>query len=239
MFEDEKRFPDNVARVNFVFLGYPHVPPLPLDDYRAVTKELQAELPVRLWYFLDEITTQELMRKIWRAILRCDFGTFDISNGNPNVAFELGMAAAIDKPCITLLRTGEQNPLGGADLSYAERAEYQSRETLKAKLRELIKAKSTALRLLNRVSYEIQSEAFDYPRPDIEARLATTVCHVFNNKRITRDGVRRIFGNDARAGTVLTACRHYGIFKLEGKRKSAKYFLGDNWVYHDHEVVGD
>ena len=62
------------------------------------------------------------MRKIWRAILRADLCIFDISNGNPNVAFELGLAAAVGKPCITLLKTGEHNPLGAADLGYSERA---------------------------------------------------------------------------------------------------------------------
>ena len=70
MFEDEKKYQDNNLRKNFVFLAYPYRPPLALDDYRAVTNELQQELPIRLWYFLDEITTQEMMRKIWRAILR-------------------------------------------------------------------------------------------------------------------------------------------------------------------------
>ena len=47
-------------------------------DYNAVVKELQDEYPLRLWYFLDEVTTNELMRKIWRAILRSDLCIFDI-----------------------------------------------------------------------------------------------------------------------------------------------------------------
>lgn len=64
LFEDERRFPDNATRQNFVFMGYPYDPPLPADDYRSVVAELQTELPVRFWYFLDEITTAEMMRKI-------------------------------------------------------------------------------------------------------------------------------------------------------------------------------
>lgn len=137
--EEEKKYPDNTPRTNFVFMAYPFAPPISQVDYNAVVKELEIEYPLRLWYFLDEVTTQELMRKIWRAILRADLCIFDISNGNPNVAFELGLAAAIDKPCITLLKTGENNPLGAADLGYSERAEYTSRETLKAKLSQLLK----------------------------------------------------------------------------------------------------
>jgi len=238
LFEDEKRFPDNSKRKNFIFLGYPFTPPLPQDDYRAVTRELQDELPIRLWYFLDEVTTQELMRKVWRAILRSDLSIFDISGGNPNVAFELGLAVAVNKPCITMLMNGAPNPLGGADLSYSERAEYTSRETLKAKLRALLIAKSSALRLFNTISYRIQSEAFPYPREEIEARLRKVVCQVFKQKRITRSGVAKITGDDRTAGIVVTALREDGVLKVEGQRKAAKWLLGDEWVHHDHEVVG-
>lgn len=106
LFKEEKGFPDNAPRTNFVFLAYPYAPPLALDDYRALTRELEQELPLRLWYFLDEITTDELMRKVWRAILRCDLSVFDISRGNPNVAFELGLAVAAERPCITVLKAG-------------------------------------------------------------------------------------------------------------------------------------
>jgi len=60
LFEDEKKYPDNRTRDNFVFLGYPYEPALPRDDYQRVIRDLQGEVPVRLWYFLDEITTTEM-----------------------------------------------------------------------------------------------------------------------------------------------------------------------------------
>lgn len=83
LFEDEKKYPDNRTRDNFVFLGYPHEPALARDDYRQVIRDLEADFPIRLWYFLDEITTAEMMRKIWRAVLRADLAIFDVSRGNP------------------------------------------------------------------------------------------------------------------------------------------------------------
>jgi nucleoside 2-deoxyribosyltransferase len=97
-FEAEKDVPENRRRQNFVFMAYPFTPALPAADYRAAVRALQSELPVRFWYFLDETTTAELMRKIWRAILRADLAVFDISDGNPNVAFELGLAVANGRP---------------------------------------------------------------------------------------------------------------------------------------------
>jgi hypothetical protein len=148
------------------------------------------------------------------------------------------MAVAIAKPCITLLKTGEKNPLGGADMSYSERAEYVSRTTLKEKVRSLLIAKSSALRTINKVSYFVQSDAFDYDREEIERRIVAVVNHVYRNKKITRAGVAKIVGNDKQAGIVLNALLEHEIFQLEGRRKAAKWLMSDKWVTHDHEVVG-
>lgn len=240
MFKAEKQFADNAVRQNFVFLAYPYSPPLALDDYMAVTRELQQELPLRLWYFLDEITTDEMMRKVWRAILRSDLSVFDISGGNPNVAFELGLAIAIERPCITLLMAGQDNPLGRADLGYSERVEYSSRETLKAQLRTLLTAKSSALRKINTLSYELISDAFPFDRAELEYRLTEVVQSVFKNKKTTRSAVRKIVGGaDGLAGTVLTGLRQAEILQPEGARRHAKWVFSPAWVHHDHEVAGE
>jgi nucleoside 2-deoxyribosyltransferase len=200
--------------------------------------ELQAGLPVRLWYFLDEVTTQELMRKIWRAILRADLCVFDITRGNPNVAFELGLAAAIGKPCITLLKAGEPNPLGAADLGYSERAEYNSRETLKAKLKQLLLAKSTAMRLFNKIAYAIQTDPFNITREQDQKNLAAIVGHVFLHKKIAKPKARTIVGDEKRATIALNALRDANVLRVEGVKKGATWVFTDKWVHHDHEVVG-
>jgi hypothetical protein len=238
LFEDEKKHPDNAPRMNFVFLAYPFTPPIPLDDYNAIIKELQGEFPVRLWYFLDEVTTQELMRKIWRAILRSDLCMFDITKGNPNVAFELGLAAAIGRPCITLLKAGEPNPLGAADLGYSERAEYASRESLKTKLKQVLIAKSSALRLFNSISYAIQTDPFNITREQDEQKLVELVNHVFLHRKITKPKARTIIGDEKRATTVLNALRDANVLRVEGVKKGATWVFTDKWVHHDHEVVG-
>jgi nucleoside 2-deoxyribosyltransferase len=179
------------------------------------------------------------MRKIWRAILRSDLCIFDITNGNPNVAFELGLAAAVGKPCITLLKAGEPNPLGAADLGYSERAEYASRETLKAKLKQLLTAKSSALRLFNKISYAIQTNPFNITREQDEQKLVELVKHVFLHKKITKPRARTIVGDDKRATTALNALRDANVLRVEGARKGAAWVFTDRWAYHDHEVVGE
>jgi isopropylmalate/homocitrate/citramalate synthase len=154
------------------------------------------------------------------------------------VAFELGLAAAIGKPCITLLKTGEQNPLGAADLGYSERAEYASRETLKAKLKQLLSAKSSAIRLFNTISYAMQRDAFNTTREQDEQKLIKVVEHVFSHKKITKPKAREIVGDDKRATNVLNALRAANVLRVEGIKKGATWMFSDSWVYHDHEVVG-
>lgn len=148
------------------------------------------------------------------------------------------MAVAIGKPCITLLKTGEPNPLGSADLGYSERSEYSSKATLKDVIRRLLIAKSSALRALDQLSYSLQSDHFKYDREELAKRLLTVANHVYRNKSITKAGVSKIVGGKKEGGIVVNGLREAAILKMEGQRKAAKYIFGDAWVTHDHEVVG-
>ncbi len=238
LFEDEKAYLDNKPRQNFVFLAYPYSPPIPLDDYRTVVSELQQEYPIRLWYFLDELTTNEMMRKIWRAILRADLAVFDISGGNPNVAFELGLSVAANRTSFTIVKNGEPNPLGSADLGYAERAEYSSVQTLKETLRKIITAKSSALKVSREVSYSLYDENLGKPRSDIESALTAVLQKVYLNKRVNKQQAVQVFGGKPLADLALNALRQKGVLQVEGAKKGAKWVFSNDWVYHDHEVAG-
>jgi hypothetical protein len=238
LFEQEKSYPDNRQRANFVFFGYPYTPAIAREDYSQVLRDLETELGLRLWYFLDEITTAELMRKVWRAILRCDLAIFDVSGGNPNVAFELGLAAAMDRSCITLLKTGEPNPLGGADLSYAERVEYTSVATLKEKIRGLLIAKTTAVRKAKDVAYHIYDGGRALSHADLQMRTTDVLKAVYREKRITKTKAETIYGDRWYADVALMKLRELGVLEMVGQRRGAQYVFGDKWVYHDHEVVG-
>ncbi len=239
LFEEEKKYPDNKARKNFVFLGYPHEPPLPRDDYRRVIKELEEELPLRLWYFLDEITTTEMMRKIWRAILRSDLAIFDISRGNPNVAFELGLAVAQNKTCITILKTGEPNPLGKSDLAYAERAEYSSAATLKTKIRELLISKSGAIKLLYQLSYEMHNDNLNLSQQRINDGLIELLIKIYRNKKISKSSAIKVIGNEKLTNTAMNRLRELEVLQVEGQKRGAKWIFTDLWVTSDHEVAGE
>jgi nucleoside 2-deoxyribosyltransferase len=238
LFEEEKTYPDNRHRENFVFFAYPFAPPIPQDDYCQVIKDLEKELGIRLWYFLDELTSAELMRKVWRAILRSDIAIVDISRGNPNVAFELGLAVATNKPCFTLLKTGEPNPLGGADLSYSERSEYTSVATLKEKLKTILQSKTSACRKAKEVSYHIYDSAKPNSHVDLQLKITEVLKVVYQEKRIKKTRAEAVFGDRAYADAALDRLRAIGVLKMEGQKRGAIYVFTDSWVYHDHEVAG-
>jgi nucleoside 2-deoxyribosyltransferase len=232
---EEAKKPENYQRSNLVFMGYPFQPPLPRADYNRVVEELQQKFPVRFWYFLDEVTNDELMRKVWRAILRADLSIFDISGGNPNVAFELGLAVAKERRCFTLLKSGTENPLGRADLGYSERVEYDSAVALGEKL-EALAQKSSALKLLKKLADETEYEGVE--QVQMHAHLQAVVLRVFRQKQINKTTGTELVGGDERLFyTVLAALRSSDILKKEGDRRGARYVLGDTWAYHDHEVL--
>ena len=224
MFQDETRFPDNRVRHNLIFLGYPYSPAVSADDYKKVIREIEAEFGIRMWYFLDEITTAEVMRKVWRAILRADFCIFDISDGNPNVAFELGLAVSQFKNCMTLLKTGTQNPLGSADLGYSERSEYTSVETLKEKIRAIILSKSKYIKLTREISYQIYDSNRETTREQIEHYVREVIKYIYNNKTLTTAHAQKLCGSS--------------VVEMSGTKRGAKWIFSEHYVYHDHEVAG-
>lgn len=239
MFQDETKYPNNRPRSNFIFLGYPYSPAIPADDYKRVVREVVSEFGIRMWYFLDEITTSELMRKVWRAILRSDLCIFDISDGNPNVAFELGLAVSQFKKCMTLLKTGSKNPLGAADLGYSERSEYTSAETLKEKLRAIISSKSTFVKLVRETSYQIYDSNAPQSRQEIEEFIRSLIKQIYLNKSIAKEAATRLCGGSRPlADSILNSLRAEGVVEIAGAKRGAKWVFMDSWVYHDHEVAG-
>lgn len=239
LFEDERTKPDNAPRRNFVFMGYPWDPPLPKADYNQVVADLQDELPVRFWYFADEVTTAELMRKIWRAILQADLAVFDVTGGNPNVAFELGLAVAENRPCMTLLKGGGANPLGMADLGYAERIEYDSAQSLKDALRSLALNRSSGVKVAYTVSFELV-DAADAPSRDVlEERIRAILLKVFKDKRITKTQATEILESSSLASSVLNSLRDKHVLQVVGAKRGSRWVFTDQWVHRDHEVSGE
>jgi hypothetical protein len=137
-----------------------------------------------------------------------------------------------------MLKTGEPNPLGGADLSYAERVEYTSVATLKDKLRALLISKSTAARKTKEVAYHIYDGGKPLNHDQLQAHTLTVLKAVYREKRINKQQAETIFGDRAFADAAINKLRELDILKMESQRRGAIYVFSDKWVYHDHEVTG-
>lgn len=161
-----------------------------------------------------------------------------MSGGNPNVAFELGLAVGENKKCMTLLKSGQPNPLGSADLGYAERAEYTSAATLKDRVRGITTSQLVGMRLLNTLSYDLLPVVGDADRPELEQRLAAVLLKVFQNKQIQKRQATQILGDDSLTTAALNLLREKDVLKVEGQKRGSRWVFTDSWAYDDHEVSG-
>jgi hypothetical protein len=69
----------------------------------------------------DLATPGFITDQIWHGIRRCDVVVADISEHNPNVFYELGLAHGLGKEVVLITQTGEKAPF---DISTARRITY-------------------------------------------------------------------------------------------------------------------
>lgn len=86
----------------------------------------------------DEAVSFPLFCNICRVIRECKFAVIDISEANPNIMFELGIAAAIGKRVVMTKNQKSQVPIDLAGFAYIEYANLQNlQEDLYAWIRRL------------------------------------------------------------------------------------------------------
>jgi len=76
-----------------------------------------------------------ILQKIENRILSTQFGIYDVTNGNPNVNLEYGLARGAGKSTYIICKKGTNVP---ADLLGLERIEYESYKDLTNKIKEYI-----------------------------------------------------------------------------------------------------
>jgi len=235
LFTEEKNNNENKKRNNFVFLAYPFIPPIDKGAYNEIVKDIEKKYPVRMWYFSDEVTTSELMRKVWRAILRSDLAIFDVSGGNANVALELGLSLAIEKSCLTILKTGEDNPLGRADLSYAERVEYNSLGQLKERLEYIVTKHTACGRLISQLAEQMHHES-GQTKEAIFENIRVILHRIFDRKFVKKADARTLIGNPTLADTIINTLKANEVITLDGGKKASKWKFTDGYVTKDFMV---
>jgi hypothetical protein len=76
-----------------VFVGHPFAGRFPVTRFRGIFKDL----PFKVIYGNTDIQTKHLLNIMKSNIGKSDFSVFDLSDWNPNVALELGLAEGLKR----------------------------------------------------------------------------------------------------------------------------------------------
>ena len=108
-----------------VFVGHPFAGQFLLKKFRKIFKEL----PFKVIYGNTDLQTEHLLDVMRASVLKSDFSIFDLSDWNPNVALELGLAQGLKKKTgktyyiVLNTRRSENVP---SDIQGVQRLEYTS-----------------------------------------------------------------------------------------------------------------
>jgi hypothetical protein len=108
-----------------VFVGHPFANRFPVKKFRKIFKEL----PFKVIYGNTDLQTEHLLDVMRASVGKADFSIFDLSDWNPNVALELGLAQGLrkapGKPYYILLNTRRSENVP-SDIQGIQRLEYTS-----------------------------------------------------------------------------------------------------------------
>jgi hypothetical protein len=107
------------------------------DLIRGVSKDLEMEC-----FRADDFFGKDIVEEIWREILRASIIVVDVTEENPNVFYELGLAHAVGKDCVLLSQNAKYIPF---DLNRFRHIIYTPTpgglKLLGTKLKKMIKAR--------------------------------------------------------------------------------------------------
>ncbi len=113
------------TRMPVVFVGHPFGQNFPKQRFRRIFQEL----PLVVQYGNTDIQTRHLLSIMKSNISKADFSMFDLSDWNPNVSLELGLAEGLKraalKPYYILLNTRRSKEVP-SDIRGLQRLEYTS-----------------------------------------------------------------------------------------------------------------
>lgn len=113
------------TRLPSVFVGHPFAGRFPVAKFRQIFKDL----PFKVIYGNTDLQTKHLLTIMKGNIAKSDFSIFDLSDWNPNVALELGLAEGLKrraaKDYYILLNTRRSREVP-ADIRGIQRLEYTS-----------------------------------------------------------------------------------------------------------------
>lgn len=206
------------TRMPVVFVGHPFGQNFPKKKFRQIF----AQLPFRVQYGNTDIQTLHLLAIMKTNINKADFSIFDLSNWNPNVALELGLAEGLrresQKPYYILLNTRRSSEVP-SDIRGLQRLEYTSYDFKKeAGLGDQLTKILDKEYWVRKIWKEVRSEA----RADkMKLVLLKILAHFRDHEKLTGDNYRSLT-----MGTHLRAADRESILGALKKLKLIKRVKG-------------
>lgn len=119
-----------------IFVAYPYS--IPAADYRRPFAELEDAFGVKFIFADEQITNLHILDKITDYIRDSRFSLFDITDWNPNVTLELGIAVGHRQAYYLLFNPTRSKDAVPADLGGIDRIQYSSYKELSDGLTRLL-----------------------------------------------------------------------------------------------------
>ena len=198
-----------------VFVACPYAL-FPLDDYKAVFKEITKSYDVTFKFADEQITNQHVLDKIASYIRDANFSLFDITGWNPNVSLEMGIAIGLNKRYFVLWnhKIDEQRTDVPSDIRGIDRIQYASNSELEAKLIILLKQELPAVGASSDSAFEtLKGKILAGLKANPGLKIAELAQTIGDDKALVQSTVRAMVGN--------------GELKTRGAKKGMTYYTSD------------
>jgi len=148
------------------------------DDLREAIEEAFKGRRLKAYYADIEVREKHILEKIEERILMTQFCIYDVTNSNPSVCLELGIAIGAKKPYYIICEKGTKLP---ADLQGLDRIEYESYKQLSEELKKKVVGKE--IKRLNDMKGLMQESRQKYKRVSEEIILKNP-CHLYQAEEL-------------------------------------------------------
>jgi len=162
------------------------------DDLRKAIEEAFKGSGLKAYYADAEVRQKHILEKIKERILETQFGIYDVSNNNPNVCLELGIAMGAKKPYWIIHEEGTKLP---TDLYGHDRIDYESYDKLTKELKKKVVKKEIERSAETRES--LKEEIYDkIPEEEVLEKCcklyqAEELLHRFGNEVQDEDALNK------------------------------------------------
>lgn len=202
-----------------VFVAYPYS--FSRADYRRVYKEVGKVHGVKFTYADERITNKQILDKIIRMLDEAEFGIFDVTTWNPNVALELGIAMGAKLDYYIAFNPTIDQQAVPSDLGGIDRLEYGDYAGLGEELGRLMTqqfggplAERNAAAGAQADQFNAQLLAFTQEIPQI----------VGANPGLAIGGIASSLGVDVEVAKTLVRPLVGNELRTEGAKRGTKYF---------------